>query len=96
MGWELQQLPARVMFRLDGFPGIIIVLSKQESWEGRPGLPLIGDVALEAAPSLLCPRPRASARCPPAAPCPEAFGLSCTRPPHPTSPIVNVMGISCD
>lgn len=80
MGWELQQLPARVMFRLDGFPGIIIVLSKQESWEGRPGLPLIGDVALEAAPSLLCPRPRASSPSPGSVP---GFG---TLPPSSSLP----------
>lgn len=94
MGWELQQLPARVMFRLDGFPGIIMVLSKQESWEGRPGLPLIGDVALKPPHRSYVPRLRHAA--PQQLPAPRLSACPCTRPPHPTSLIVNVMGISCD
>lgn len=92
MGWELQQLPARVMFGLDGFPGIIIVLSKQESWEGRPGLPLIGDVALKPPHRSYAP---GFGTLPPSSSLPRGFRLVPVHG-HPTSPIVNMMGISCD
>jgi len=70
--WELQQLPARTVFRLAAFPGI--VLSKQEGWEQRRGLPLIGDVALK--PPHRSDVPQAPAHGPAAAPCPRGFDSS--------------------
>lgn len=66
---ELQQLPETMMFRLAGFPGI--VLSKQEGWEGCRGLPLIGDVALK--PPHHSDVPWAPARGPAAASLPRGF-----------------------
>lgn len=69
-------------------------MSKQEGWEERRGLSLIGDVALK--PPHLANILWAPADCPAAAPCPCTIPVPLVPVPHPTPPTIFMMGILCD